>query len=77
MAEGLVGDGLLRRRSGNCFPAPGVEPHAAVDIRGSAGDQILIVEADTGRLLGSAGVGQAPASVGKSLTSRSAEPVTG
>ena len=63
VAEGLVDDGLLRRRGGKYFPAPGVEPHAAVDIRGSIGGQIVIVEADTGRLLGSAGVGQAPASV--------------
>ena len=61
--EGLVDDGLLRRRSGRYFPAPGLEPHAAVDIRGSTGGQIAIVEADTGRLLGSAGVGQAPASI--------------
>ncbi len=63
VAESLVGDGLLRRRGGKYFPAPGLEPHAAVDIRGSAGGQIVIVEADTGRLVGSVGVGQAPASV--------------
>jgi DEAD/DEAH box helicase domain-containing protein len=63
VAEGLVDDGLLRRRNGKYFPAPGLEPHGAVDIRGSAGGQIVIVEADTGRLLGSVGVGQAPASV--------------
>jgi DEAD/DEAH box helicase domain-containing protein len=63
VAEGLVDDGLLRRRNGKYFPAPGLQPHGAVDIRGSAGGQIVIVEADTGRLLGSAGVGQAPASV--------------
>ena len=63
VAERLVDDGLLRRRSGKYFPAPGLEPHGAVDIRGSAGGQIVIVEADTGRLLGSTGAGQAPASV--------------
>ncbi|OMC45939.1 DEAD/DEAH box helicase [Mycobacterium sp. IS-1264] len=63
VASGLVDDGLLRRRNGKYFPAPGLEPHGAVDIRGSAGGQIVIVEADTGRLLGSVGVGQAPASV--------------
>jgi DEAD/DEAH box helicase domain-containing protein len=63
VASGLVDDGLLRRRSGKYFPAPGVEPHAAVDIRGPTGGQIVIVEADTGRLLGSVGVNQAPASV--------------
>jgi len=34
-----------------------------VDIRGSTGGQILIVESGTGRLLGSVGAGQAPAAV--------------
>ncbi len=63
VARGLVDDGLLRRRNGKYFPVPGLEPHAAVDIRGSTGGQIVIVEADTGRLLGSVGVGQAPATV--------------
>jgi DEAD/DEAH box helicase domain-containing protein len=63
VVEGLVDDGLLRRRNGKYFPAAGIQPHGAVDIRGSAGGQIVIVEADTGRLLGSAGVDQAPASV--------------
>ncbi len=63
VAEGLVDDGLLKRRGGRYFPAPGMEPHGAVDIRGSIGGQIIIVEADTGRLLGSTGVGQAPASI--------------
>ncbi|OBF86762.1 DEAD/DEAH box helicase [Mycobacterium sp. 852002-51163_SCH5372311] len=63
VAENLVDDGLLRRRNGRYFPAPGVEPHAAVDIRGSTGEQIMIVEAETGRLLGSVGLGQAPATV--------------
>jgi DEAD/DEAH box helicase domain-containing protein len=63
VAQGLVDDGLLRRRNGKYFPAPGVQPHGAVDIRGSTGGQIVIVEADTGRLLGSVGVGQAPAAV--------------
>ncbi|HET7072904.1 MAG TPA: DEAD/DEAH box helicase [Mycobacterium sp.] len=63
VAQGLIDDGLLRRRNGKYFPAPGIQPHGAVDIRGSAGGQIVIVEADTGRLLGSVGVGQAPATV--------------
>src|ERR1700736_2692951 len=63
VAEALVDDGLLRRRSIGYFPTPGVDPHPAVDIRGSSGGQIAILEADTGRLLGSAGVGQAPSSV--------------
>ena len=34
-----------------------------MDIRGSSGGQIAILEAGTGRMLGSAGAGQAPASV--------------
>ncbi|OBI83890.1 DEAD/DEAH box helicase [Mycobacterium sp. 1245805.9] len=63
VAQGLVDDGLLRRRSGKYFPAAGVQPHGAVDIRGSAGGQIVIVEADTGRLLGSTGADRAPATV--------------
>jgi DEAD/DEAH box helicase domain-containing protein len=63
VAEALVDDGLLRRRPSGYFPTPGVDPHPAVDIRGSTGGQIAILEADTGRLLGSVGAGQAPASV--------------
>ena len=63
VAATLVDDGLLRRRAGHYYPAPGVDPHAAVDIRGSAGGQIAIVETETGRLLGGVGAGQAPASV--------------
>ena len=63
VAESLVDDGLLRRRPSGYFPTPGVDPHAGVDIRGSIGGQIAIVESETGRMLGSAGAGQAPASV--------------
>lgn len=63
VAQGLVDDGLLRRRGDKYFPAPGVEPHAAVDIRGSIGGQIVIVESDTGRLLGSVDTGRAPTCV--------------
>jgi DEAD/DEAH box helicase domain-containing protein len=63
VAGTLVDDGLLRRRSGRYYPAPGVDPHPAVDIRGPTGGQIVIVEADTGRLLGTAGAGQAAAAV--------------
>jgi DEAD/DEAH box helicase domain-containing protein len=63
LVDELVEKGLLRRRNGKYFPAPGLEPHAAVDIRGSTGGQIVIVETGTGRLLGSAGAGQAPTCV--------------
>ncbi|HEY1841459.1 MAG TPA: DEAD/DEAH box helicase [Mycobacterium sp.] len=63
VAHQLVDDGLLRRRSGKYYPAPGVDPHPAVDIRGPTGGQVVIVEGETGRLLGTAGAGQAAASV--------------
>jgi DEAD/DEAH box helicase domain-containing protein len=63
VAKALVDDGLLRRRSGKYYPVPGLDPHPAVDIRGPTGGQIVIVEGDTGRLLGTAGAGQAAASV--------------
>jgi DEAD/DEAH box helicase domain-containing protein len=63
VADALVDDGLLRRRPAGYFPAPGLDPHGSVDIRGSSGGQIAIVETGTGRMLGSTGAGQAPASV--------------
>lgn len=63
VADSLVDDGLLRRRTGRYFPAPGLDAHAGVDIRGTAGGQVAIVEADTGRLVGLAESGRAPATV--------------
>ncbi|MHA0289391.1 DEAD/DEAH box helicase [Mycobacterium sp. C3-094] len=63
VAGTLVDDGLLRRRPSGYFPAPGLDPHPAVDIRGSIGGQVAILEAGTGRMLGSTGAGQAAASV--------------
>ncbi|ORB32018.1 DEAD/DEAH box helicase [Mycolicibacterium parafortuitum] len=63
VADDLVDDGLLRRRPSGFFPAPGIDPHPAVDIRGASGGQIAILEVGTGRMLGSAGAGQAPAAV--------------
>ena len=59
----LVADGLLRRRAGRYFPAAGSDPHPHVDIRGSSGGQVAIVESGTGRLLGNTDIGQAPATV--------------
>jgi len=59
----LVGDGLLRLRAGRYFPVAGLDPHHGVDIRGTAGGSVAIVEADTGRILGSTECGQAPATV--------------
>ncbi|MFC7675027.1 DEAD/DEAH box helicase [Mycolicibacterium sp. GCM10028919] len=63
VAAALVDDGLLRKRPSGYFPSPGVDPHAAVDIRGSSGGQIAILEAGTGRMLGTTGAGQAPSTV--------------
>jgi DEAD/DEAH box helicase domain-containing protein len=62
VTDALVGDGLLRHRSGKYFPAPGVDPHPQVDIRAATG-QLSIVESGTGRLLGGVGTGQASAAV--------------
>jgi DEAD/DEAH box helicase domain-containing protein len=63
VVAGLVDDGSLRRRANRYFPAPGVDPHAGVDIRGTTGGVVVIVEAATGRLLGSVGADRAPSSV--------------
>lgn len=63
VVEALVDDGLLRRRSEKYFPTPGLDPHPAVEIRGPGGGQVVIVEAETGRLLGSVDSGRAPATV--------------
>ena len=63
VASSLVDDGLLRRRGGGYFPAPGVDPHPAVNIRGSTGESIAILETGTGRLLGGVEAGRAPLTV--------------
>jgi len=63
VADALVDDGLLRRRGSGYFAVPGVDPHPAVNIRGSSGEQIAILEADTGRLLGGVEAGRAALSV--------------
>lgn len=60
----LVDEGLLRRRRGGWFWSSATDrPHAGVDIRGSGGDQVVIVEGDTGRMLGTVDEGTAPATV--------------
>lgn len=63
VAQGLVADGRLRRRSDRYFPAAGLDPHHDVDIRGAGGGSIAIIESGTGRVLGSTEAGQAPATV--------------
>ena len=63
VARDLVSEGLLRRRSGKYFPAAEVDPHNRVDIRGTTGGQVAIVEADTGRMIGVTEAAQAPGTV--------------
>jgi DEAD/DEAH box helicase domain-containing protein len=60
----LVTDRVLRRRAGGWFWAhPGEWPAASVDIRGGDGGQVVVVEAQTGRMLGTVDHGRAPATV--------------
>lgn len=54
---------LVRRRSTGWFVAPELNPHAAVDIRGGIGQQVAIVDSESGRLLGTADAARAPATV--------------
>ncbi|MBO0839205.1 MAG: DEAD/DEAH box helicase [Sciscionella sp.] len=42
----------LRKRPAGWYWTSRISPHAEVDIRGSGGEQVAVVEADSGRLLG-------------------------
>ena len=55
----LVEDGLLRKRPTGWYWTPRDRPHAGVDIRGSGGEQIAVVEGDSGRMLGTVDPGSA------------------
>ncbi|HEY2223301.1 DEAD/DEAH box helicase [Actinomycetospora sp.] len=62
--DDLAAEGLVRRRRGGWFWAlPTERPHAGVDIRGSGGEQVVIVESGTGRMLGTVDPGAAPSTV--------------
>ena len=61
--DGLVADGLLRRRPTGWYWIPRDRPHSEVDIRGSGGEQVAVVESDTGRMLGTVDPGAACTSV--------------
>ncbi|MEV0677304.1 DEAD/DEAH box helicase [Actinosynnema sp. NPDC050436] len=50
--DGMVGRGLLRRRPNGWYWTSHDRPHGEVDIRGSGGDQVVVVEGDSGRMLG-------------------------
>ncbi|MDQ3406346.1 MAG: DEAD/DEAH box helicase [Actinomycetota bacterium] len=61
--DDLVADGHLRKRPNGWYWTSRDRPHAAVDIRGSGGEQIVVVEADSGRMLGTVNAGNACATV--------------
>jgi DEAD/DEAH box helicase domain-containing protein len=60
----LVRDGVLRRRPAGWFwPSTREQPAASVDIRGSGLGQVALVEAGTGRMLGTVDGASAPGTV--------------
>jgi DEAD/DEAH box helicase domain-containing protein len=64
----LAGQGLIRRRANGTGPARwhvtgADQPHDAVDVRGGIGAPVAIVDAESGRLLGTADAGRAPATL--------------
>ncbi|WP_073479975.1 DEAD/DEAH box helicase [Streptoalloteichus hindustanus] len=61
--EALVADGVVRRRPAGWYWVARDRPHSEVDIRGSGGEQVAVVEADTGRLLGTVDPASACATV--------------
>ncbi|SFK77836.1 DEAD/DEAH box helicase [Amycolatopsis sacchari] len=61
--DALVADKVLRRRPSGWYWTSRDRPQYEVDIRGSGGDQIAVVEADTSRLLGTVDPGSACATV--------------
>ncbi|MBB3663285.1 DEAD/DEAH box helicase domain-containing protein [Prauserella sediminis] len=50
--DSLVADGVLRRRPSGWYWTSRDRPQFDVDIRGSGGEQVAVVEAETSRLLG-------------------------
>ncbi|TDV40671.1 DEAD/DEAH box helicase [Actinophytocola oryzae] len=59
VVEDLTVDGVLRRRPTGWFWTSRERPQASVDIRGSGGEQVAVVEADSGRMLGTVDPGAA------------------
>ena len=59
----LVAAGVLRRRPRGWYVAAGQRPHDAVDIRGSGGLAVAVVEGSSGRLLGTVEAAKAPSTV--------------
>ncbi|WP_062994564.1 DEAD/DEAH box helicase [Nocardia mikamii] len=68
VAADLAAQGLIKRRENGggparWYPTSSAYPHDDVDVRGGIGSQIAIVDATSGRLLGSADSGRAPATL--------------
>ncbi|KAA2262279.1 DEAD/DEAH box helicase [Solihabitans fulvus] len=59
VVDQLVADRVLRRRQTGWYWTSHQRPHGDVDIRGSGGDQVVVVEADSGRMLGTVDHGSA------------------
>ncbi|OQS14352.1 DEAD/DEAH box helicase [Nocardia donostiensis] len=65
----LAEQGLIRRRangtggSARWFVTTETQPHDTVDVRGGIGAPVVIVDGETGRLLGTADAGRAPATL--------------
>lgn len=59
LVDELVADRALRRRPTGWYWTSRDRPHPSVDIRGSGGMQVAVVEADSGRLLGTVDPGSA------------------
>ncbi|MEU3626245.1 DEAD/DEAH box helicase [Amycolatopsis coloradensis] len=55
----LVAEKIIRRRTSGWYWTSRDRPHADVGIRGSGGEQIAVVEADSGRMLGTVDPGSA------------------
>ncbi|MFD0000149.1 DEAD/DEAH box helicase [Nocardia sp. NPDC127526] len=66
----LARQGVIRRRAGAArdgsarwFVTADAHPHDAVDVRGGIGSAIAVVDAETGRMLGTTDAGRAPATL--------------
>ncbi|HEY0804673.1 MAG TPA: Zn-binding domain-containing protein, partial [Pseudonocardiaceae bacterium] len=59
LVDELVAEQTLRRRPAGWYWTPRQLPHPGVDIRGSGGTQVAVVEADSGRMLGTVDPGAA------------------
>jgi DEAD/DEAH box helicase domain-containing protein len=59
----LAERGLIRRRPHGWFTPPDVRAHANIDIRGSGGSEVAVVESATGRMLGTSDGARATATL--------------